>query len=192
VSEPSATQSASHNGAGAVETVEAHAPSAEAIAWVEAHAPSAEAIAWVEAFAEGWRAPADADSFADHFDAWIAEDIRLVQPQLPTLVGREQFRERFARPLFELVDGLHATVESWAARGDVILVEITLRGRIGARELRLPVVDKVTLRDGLAAERISHLDATPLLRAVAVSPGKWPTFLKAQASRIAGRLRNGG
>ena len=154
--------------------------------------PSDEAVAWVEAFTEGWRAPSDADSFADHFDAWISEDIRLGQPQLPTLVGREQFRERFARPLFELVDGLHATVETWAARGDVILIEITLRGRIGGSELRLPVVDRVTLRDGVAVERVSFLDATPLLRAVAANPGAWPRFLKIQASRVTGRLFNGG
>jgi ketosteroid isomerase-like protein len=163
-----------------------------AVATAAEHTPSPEAIAWVEAFTEGWRAPRDADSFADHFDSWIAEDVRLVQPQLPTLIGREQFREEFARPLFELIDGLHATVESWAARGDVVLVEITLRGRIGGRELRLPVVDRVTLRDGLAAERVSYLDSTPLLKAVAASPSAWPTFLKAQASRIAGALREGG
>jgi ketosteroid isomerase-like protein len=154
--------------------------------------PSAQAEAWVEAFTEGWRAPADADSFADHFDAWITEDVRLAQPQLPTLVGREAFRERFARPLFELIDGLHATVEHWAADGDVIFVEITLRGRVGGRELRLPVVDRVTLREGLAAERMSFLDPAPMRAAVAMSPGAWPTFLKIQASRLAGRLHNGG
>jgi ketosteroid isomerase-like protein len=153
---------------------------------------SAEALAWVEAFTEGWRAPTDADSFAGHFDAWIAEDIRLVAPQLPTLVGREAFRERFARPLFELIDGLHATVENWAANGDVVLIEITLRGSVGGRELRLPIVDRVTLRNGVAAERVSFLDPAPLLTAVARAPAAWPTFLKIQASRLTGRLRNGG
>ena len=57
------------------------------------------AQAWVLAFAEGWLAPASADAFADHFQPWFDPHIRLIQPQLPTLVGHQAFRERFARPL---------------------------------------------------------------------------------------------
>lgn len=160
----------------------------------EATQPAAAAVAetWVEAFTEGWRAPADADSFADHFDPWLTDDVRLVQPQLPTTTGREAFRERFARPLFSLMPDLHARVESWAARGDVVLIEITLEGTLGGRTVRLPVVDKVTLCDGLAAERVSYLDPMVLLGAVATRPRAWPRFLKLQASRITGGLTNGG
>jgi hypothetical protein len=54
--------------------------------------------AWVLAFAEGWRAPASAEAFADHFEPWFDPHIRLIQPRLPTLVGHQAFRERFARP----------------------------------------------------------------------------------------------
>jgi hypothetical protein len=67
-------------------------------------APGTEsARAWVLAFAEGWLAPASADAFADHFQPWFDPHIRLIQPQLPTLVGHQAFRERFARPLFALI-----------------------------------------------------------------------------------------
>ena len=70
---------------------------------------------WVAAFADGWRAPTDADSFCDHFDPYLADDIRLVQPQLPELVGRTAFREEFARPLFDLLSDVRGTVGAWAA-----------------------------------------------------------------------------
>lgn len=155
-------------------------------------APAAAAEAWVEAFAEGWRAPRDADSFADHFDHWLADDVRLVQPQLPPIVGRTAFRERFARPLFSLIDDPRGTVQSWAAADDVVLIELTLTGSIAGRPFRLPVVDRVTLRDGLAKERVSYFDPMPLLVAVASRPRAWPKFLKIQASRLLGRRDNGG
>ena len=40
--------------------------------------------------------------------------------------------------------------------------------------------DRIKLRDGKAVERIAYLDATPLLRAVALSPRAWPKFVKTQ------------
>lgn len=135
---------------------------------------------WVEAFAEGWRAPRSADAFADHFEPWLTDDVRMVQPQLPTLVGKRDFRERFARPLFALVPDIHGTVRSWAARGDVVLIELVLEGTVGGRTFRLPTVDRMTLRDGLVCERVAHLDPSPLLRAVALSPRSWPRFARMQ------------
>jgi hypothetical protein len=58
---------------------------------------------WVDEFAAGGRAPADPDSFCDHFDRVLADDIRLIQPQLPETAGKRAFREEFARPLFALM-----------------------------------------------------------------------------------------
>lgn len=144
---------------------------------------------WVEAFAEGWRAPTDADSFCDHFDPWLSDDVRMVQPQLPTLVGKADFRERFARPLFELLGDIRGTVGSWAASGDVVFIELTIRGRIGGRAVALRTIDKITLRDGLVTERIASLDPTPLLAAVARSPRAWPRFARVQASTLLAGIR---
>ena len=149
------------------------------------------AEAFIEAFTEGWRAPRDADSFADHFDPWLTDDVRLVQPQLPVLVGREAFREQFARPLFSLMPDLHGTVESWAADGDVVLVELRLEGTLGGRPVNLATIDKVTLRDGRVAERVAFLDPTALLAAVATRPRSWPQFLRIQASRVRAGLTDG-
>jgi ketosteroid isomerase-like protein len=156
--------------------------------------PGGDAVAeeWVRGFAEGWRAPTDAESFADHFDALMTADVRLIQPQMPSSVGRRAFREQFARPVFALIPDLHATVHNWATRDDVVLIEFTLSGTLGGRPVSWHCVDSVTLRDGIAMERRAYFDPTPLLRAVASRPKAWPGFLRLQAQQLGRRLRNGG
>ena len=145
------------------------------------------ATEWVEAFAEGWRAPTDADSFCDHFEPYLADDIRLVQPQLPEVIGKRAFRERFARPLFELLSDIHGTVGSWASTpdgdGEVVLIELTIRAKVGGRPVALHTVDRITLRDGVATERVATLDPLELLGAVIRSPRSWPTFVRARLRR---------
>ena len=146
------------------------------------------AAEWVDGFAEGWRAPADADSFCDHFDPYLAPDIRLVQPQLPPLSGKRAFREEFARPLFELLHDVRGTVGSWASRteGDteVVFIELQIRGRLaGGRRVTMNTADKVTLRGGIAVERGANLDPLELLGGVLLSPRSWPTFIRARLGR---------
>jgi ketosteroid isomerase-like protein len=147
---------------------------------------------WVRAFIEGWRAPTDADSFADHFDDLMTDDVRLIQPQVPTAVGRRAFREQFARPVFELIGDLHATVHRWADAGDAVLIEFTLAGTLGGRPVSWDCVDRVTLRDGLATERRAYFDPGPLLAAVATRPRAWPRFARLQAEQLRRRLGIGG
>jgi ketosteroid isomerase-like protein len=141
---------------------------------------------WVRAFAEGWRAPASADAFADHFQPWFDRQIRLIQPRLPTLVGHEAFRERFARPLFALIPDLHGQVERSAIGADCAYIEMTLCGTLGGRAITWRVCDRATLRDGLVVERESYFDPTPLLRALLTRPRAWPALARAwQRSRRA-------
>jgi ketosteroid isomerase-like protein len=147
---------------------------------------------WVQEFIEGWRAPTDADSFADHFDELLTDDVRMIQPQVPTAVGRRAFREQFARPVFELIPDLHAQVHRWAAEGDTALIEFTLSGTLGGRPVSWDCVDRVTLRGGRAAERRAYFDPTPLLAAVATRPRVWPRFARLQARQLGRRLGIGG
>jgi ketosteroid isomerase-like protein len=142
------------------------------------------AAAWVAMFAEGWANPVDTDRFCDHFDPWFQDDVRMIQPSVPPTVGRLAFRERFARPLFELVPDLHGTVENWACSSDVVYIELRLDGTIGDRPFTLHTCDRIKLRDGKAAERVAYLDPTPLLRAVARSPRSWPRFLRTQLRNL--------
>jgi ketosteroid isomerase-like protein len=143
---------------------------------------------WVEGFAAGWRAPTDPESFCDHFDLYLADDIRLIQPQLPETTGKRAFREEFARPLFELLDDVRGTVESWASReeGDreVVFIQLTIRARVrGGRPVELHTIDKITLLDGLAIERVASLDPLEMLGPIALSPRAWPAFLRARLGR---------
>jgi ketosteroid isomerase-like protein len=150
-------------------------------------APPNQAQEWVARFAAGWAEPADADSFCDHFDGLLDDEIRLIQPQLPTTVGKRAFRERFARPLFELLDQVRGTVENWAGSGDVVFIELTIRGRLGSRPVELRTVDKITLRDGVAVERVASFDPLPLLGAVALTPRAWPRFARVQLGLLVKR-----
>lgn len=142
---------------------------------------------WVAEFIAGWREPGDPDSFADHFERVCTDDVRLIQPQLPTLVGKPAFRKGFVRPTFALIPDLHATVHDWAADGDVIYINFTLTGTLGGKPISWPCIDRIVLRDGLACERRAHFDPTPLLAAVITRPRAWPAFLRAQARRLKGR-----
>jgi ketosteroid isomerase-like protein len=147
-------------------------------------ATRAEAEAWVEMFTEGWANPIDADTFCDHFDPWFQPNVRMIQPSMRPTVGREAFREEFARPLFDLVPDLHGTVENWAAAGDVVYIELRLEGTIGRRRFTMHTCDRIKLLDGKAAERVAYLDAAPLIKAVVRSPRSWPKFLKTQLRNL--------
>jgi ketosteroid isomerase-like protein len=147
------------------------------------------AEAWVASFIEGWRAPAGPDRFAAHFREMLAPDVRLIQPQLPTVTGRRGFEEQFARPLFALIPDVRGEVERWAARGETLYIELTLRGTLGGRPVSWRVCDRVTLRDGLAIERESYFDPGPLIAAVITTPRAWAPFLRLRLSGLANHLR---
>ena len=136
------------------------------------------ACAWVQAFREGWRAPAGPREFVEHFQAILDPQVRLVQPGLPTLVGHRAFSEGFVTPLFSLIDDLRGEVENWAARGDVLYIELTLHGMLAGKPVSWRVCDRVTLHEGLAVERESYTDPTPLIRAVLTRPAAWPKYLR--------------
>ena len=146
----------------------------------------------VEAFTEGWRAPAGAAGLVRDFLPWLTEDVRLVQPQIPDLVGHEQFRTGFAEPLFELIPDLRGEVEGWAAGGeDLVYIQIRLFGTLGGRPFEFRSCDRITIREGRIAERIAFMDPTPLVAAVLTRPGAWPAFARVQRGNLQRRLRKG-
>jgi ketosteroid isomerase-like protein len=144
---------------------------------------------WVREFTEGWREPRGADGFIAHFREILGEDIRLVQPQLGTVVGRKAFEERFVRPLFALIPDLHAEVERWAVNGDDALIELTLRGTVCGRPVAWRACDRITLRDGVAVERETYCDPLPLIAAIARVPRAWPQFVRLRVKSRAGARR---
>jgi ketosteroid isomerase-like protein len=150
---------------------------------------SATAERWVEGFARGWRAPAGPDAFAAHFRELLAPDVRLIQPQLPTVVGHQAFEEGFVRPTFALIPDIHGVVERWAARGDSLYIELTVSGTLGGRPVSWRACDRVTLRDGVAVERESYFDPTILIGAISRRPRAWPLFVRLQARQLLNRHR---
>jgi hypothetical protein len=143
---------------------------------------------WVSAFAAGWRDPSSPEAFIEHFAPLLDPDVRMIQPQIPDLIGLEAFRAGFVEPIFGLIPDLHGTVRGWAADGNVVWIELELEGNVGGRTVRLDTVDRITLRDGLAVERKAVLDPGPLLAAVARSPRSWPRFMRVQAAGLRRRL----
>jgi SnoaL-like domain len=143
---------------------------------------------WVAGFAEGWRSPTGPDAFVEHFRQLLSPDIRLIQPQLPTVVGHDAFAEEFVRPLFALMPDLHGEVERWASRDDGLYIELTLSGTLAGRPISWRACDRLILRDGVAVERESYFDSLPLLVAVATTPRAWPRYARLRAARLFNRL----
>jgi ketosteroid isomerase-like protein len=150
--------------------------------------PSA-AEAFVRRFEAGWRNPAGAAEAAAHFDALLDPEVRMIQPQLPDLVGRDAARSGFFEPLFTMLPDAHVTVERWAAEGDTLFIEATMRGTAGGKPVAFRVCDRFTLRDGVAVERETYTDPLPLLATIAGRPRAWPAFARYQLALLRHRRR---
>ncbi len=129
-----------------------------------------EGAEFVRRFERAW-----AESSADALLEVLSDDVVLRQPALPDVVGKAAAREQFTR-LFRAFPGLTASVHRWAAQGDVVFIELTLRGEFGGRPLSWPAVDRFIVRDGLAAERISYFDGAELLTEILKRPRGWRRF----------------
>jgi len=158
---------------------------------VSAVAQHTEAEVFVEAFAAGWRAPAGAAGLVENFRPLLHGDVRLLQPQIPPLVGLDEFRTGFAEPLFALMPDLHGEVEDWAARGDSVYIVIRLMGTLAGRPFEFRSCDCITLRDGRIAVREAFMDPSPMVAAALTRPRAWPLFLRMQARTVQRRLRKG-
>ena len=75
-------------------------------------------------------------------------------------------------------------IETWAARGDTLFIELTFEGSLGGRPLRWAGIDRITLKDGLATERVARFDPLPILAAVATRPRAWPRFARMRAGAV--------
>ncbi len=133
---------------------------------------------FVERFAAYWRAPT-----VDGLDALLAPDVRLVAPLTPTTTTLAEGKRAFARVL-ALSPDLSGEVHSWGATEEGVLIEFTLSGSTAGVPVSWRAVDRIALReDGLAGERVSFFDATPLLLAILRHPRTWPAYLRSRLGR---------
>jgi hypothetical protein len=153
-------------------------------------ASHAAAQRWAERFVAAWRPPTDPVAFAADVGALLSEDVRLLGPMMPTTSGLAAFEHSFVKPIFGLIPDAHAELESWAASERTLFVELTVHGTIGRHPLSFRVCDRLTLREGIAVERQSYFDPTPIALAVIRSPSAWPRLLRLRLSALLVRLRS--
>ena len=115
---------------------------------------------FVARFTDFWRPPVDLDAL----ESLLHPEVRLVAPGMEPTHGRAAGIAAF-RGVFLLAPDLHLDVQRWSGSGDVVFIEVTLRGTVNGRSLAIPGVDRVLLRDGMVIERIAYFDPSPLLAA---------------------------
>jgi ketosteroid isomerase-like protein len=136
------------------------------------------AAEFVERFRAYWLAPS-----VEGLDALLAPDVRLVAPMTPTTTTLEAGKRAFAGVL-ALTPDLTGEVHRWGATEDGVLIEFTLSGSAGGAQVSWRAVDHIVLRDdGLASERVSYFDSTPLILTVLRNPRAWPAFLRSRLGR---------
>ena len=132
---------------------------------------------FAEAFRAYWARPT-----VDGLDALLAEDVVLRQPLGPTTRGLPAGKEAFAR-IFDAIPDLHGEVDGWVAADDRLFIEFRLLCTLGGQPVAWPVVDRFSLREGMATERVSFFDPTTLLLAVLRHPSTWRAFARTRVSR---------
>ena len=137
----------------------------------------AEWEAFVDRFAEGWRLPKP-DAFLQHFLPLLDENVVLSQPFGGPVRGRAAF-ERLFRGLFGLIPDAVGEVESWAAEGDILFMDLRISGTVGRRRVDLPTRDRLVVRDSRIVQRDACAELWPLLGAIAAQPKTWPRSLRA-------------
>jgi SnoaL-like domain len=136
---------------------------------------------FVDRFADFWSAPSP-----QRLDEVLAERVHLVAPMTPTTETLEEGRRAFAE-IFELVPDLTAEVHRWGETADGVLIEFTVSGTAGGGPISWDAVDRFVIgEDGLATERISYFDPTPIVLTAARRPRSWPGLLRSRLRRLRG------
>ncbi|SFB43509.1 SnoaL-like domain-containing protein [Amycolatopsis marina] len=122
----------------------------------------------IERFAAGWSDP--------HPHAWddlLAEDVELTQPLLRHGRGRALWHEEALRLLAFLPD-LRGEVLSWAARKDIVFIDLRLSGTAGGARLSVRACDQLTITtSGRIARRDSRFDPRPVMGTLMRHPSTW-------------------
>lgn len=130
------------------------------------------AAALAREFADAWAHPA-----VERFVALLDENVLLLQPVTPPIVGRAAARREFARLLAWLPD-LRGVVDAWSATGDTLLVAWRLHFTLGRRPYELRIVDRIVFRAGRIVEREAYFDSLRFLLTTLSRPSAWPGYLR--------------
>lgn len=140
--------------------------------------PSTEEIAhFVQRFQSYWENPSP-----ERMGELLTDDVVLIQPLAEPLVGLEACQEEFRR-LFGWLSDLRGQVDHWAHRDGALFIEFRLSATLKEELVEWPVVDRFTLRDGLATRRVTYFDPLPLLARVGKTPSSWFDWWRSGAAR---------
>ena len=119
---------------------------------------------FIDAFRDVWREPT-----LDILMSLLREDVTLIQPLSPTLTGKKHARQAFRRILFRF-PGMRGEINGGLGEDTQVMIDWTMIVPIGRHEIRLPVIDKVTLEDERVKLRVAYFDPTPLIGPLLRSP----------------------
>lgn len=111
---------------------------------------------FVRRFAEIWAKP-DPDRYAE---LWH-EDGLLVHPTMSEPLDQSGIPD-YVRRLQTAAPDIALEVDSWAGRGDTVLIEWTLHATVGDESADISGVDRFTLRGDRAVEGVAYFDTMPL------------------------------
>lgn len=135
--------------------------------------PSAE-HPFIGQFREAW-----ACATLDALMAPLRDDVTLIQPMSKPIVGKLAATNEFRRVLYRL-PGMRGEDISGLGQGDLVLIDWTMVVPIGAKTIRVPIVDKVLLEGGLVKKRTAYFDPTLVSRPLLRSPSSLLRHLKSQ------------
>lgn len=123
--------------------------------------------AFVAKFADFWTAPTPA-----RLPELLHADVVLRQPLASAAIGIVQAQREFER-FCRCLPGLHARVDHWSGANDLVFIEFKLYAPLGRETLVWPTVNRLTLRDGKASERVTYFDPLAVLPTLLRHPSVW-------------------
>lgn len=111
---------------------------------------------FVDRFAEIWQRP-DPERYAE---LWHDDGV-LRHPTMTEPLAQDGIPD-YVRRLQAMAPDISLSVESWAAREDVVLIEWTLTGTLGGETASITGADRFTLRGDRAVEGVAYFDTMAL------------------------------
>lgn len=149
-------------------------------------AQTEEKAEFVSFFARGV-AIGNRDGLIEHFLPRIHPDAVQRQPLFRGGYGHAGFRRLFAS-VFAAIPDLHGSVHRWGPTEDGVLIEFTLGGTYGRKQLTIDFVDRFVLRDRCIASVDTYFDPLPLLPRLLAHPilatRLLPRFFLSPAERV--------
>ncbi|SFQ02180.1 Ketosteroid isomerase-related protein [Amycolatopsis arida] len=130
-----------------------------------------EAADIVARFTEAW-STMDPDAFTP----LLHPDVRLVHPMEANTRGIDEAHQ-FMRRIMTLIPDLRFEVHGWASGSGQVLIWGRLHGTLGGGPIEWPLVDRITPKDGLIAERVAYFDPLVIVTTLLRRPRAWPSYL---------------